>query len=286
MSKVKKFFLHAGLAAAYLALFLLVQVWISSLFSFGCTVAYLFSTGGEILMPTLTETVTQLCLSMLDVIMLLCYTATVPMLFALLAAQQGGLRGVPRAAGLARPRRLEMLWTPLLLGAGCFFAVTAGMSLIPEDAPLMQQYIEASSSLSTGRYPLLSALVTVIGAPIVEEILFRGMIYSNLKKIMPLWLALLVQALLFGLVHGQLLWTAFTFALGLVLGVTADYFDSVWPAILVHLAFNACNYLPIALDLDASGMVVMLLCSLLLVCVLLLVMQLFRNQRQRTGTPA
>ena len=213
MGKVKKFFLHAGLAASYLALFLFIQLWISGLFSFGCTFSVLSSTGGDILMPSLMDSVTQLCLELMDVMMLLCYLATLPVFYALALAQRGP-RGALRLAGISRPRNLEMLWAPLLLGAGCYFAVTGAMSLIPEDAPLMQQYIEASSSLSAGRYPLLSILVTVIGAPIVEEIAFRGLIYSNLKKIMPLWVALLIQALLFGLVHGQLIWTAFTFVLG------------------------------------------------------------------------
>lgn len=284
MGKVKKFFLHAGLAASYLALFLFIQLWISGLFSFGCTFSVLSSTGGDILMPSLMDSVTQLCLELMDVIMLLCYLATLPVFYALALAQRGP-RGALRMAGISRPRNLEMLWAPLLLGAGCYFAVTGAMSLIPEDAPLMQQYIEAASSLSAGRYPLLSILVTVIGAPIVEEIAFRGLIYSNLKKIMPLWAALLIQALLFGLVHGQLIWTAFTFALGLVLGLTADYFDSIWPAILLHLAFNGCNYLPIALELDATGTVVLLFSSLLVVGVVLLAMLLYQRQQARGRGP-
>ena len=72
----------------------------------------------------------------------------------------------------------------MLLGLAAYFAVSAGLSLIPPETPLMEEYIEASSSLTAGRYPFVEILATVLGAPILEEIVFRGLIYGNFKKAM------------------------------------------------------------------------------------------------------
>ncbi|MGI5883943.1 MAG: CPBP family intramembrane glutamic endopeptidase [Candidatus Spyradocola sp.] len=277
---MKRFWKHTGLALLYLALFLLVQMWAGGMFAIGGVFSALLDSAGR-LTPFLYDSVMVHFADMMDVVMLLCYVATFGVLYALLIAQQG-TRGVLPAMGLRRPRSPEMLWAPMLLGLAAFFAVSAGMSLIPPETPVMQEYIEAASSLSYGRYPWADILATVIGAPLVEEIVFRGLIYGNLKKAMPVWVALLVQALLFGFVHGQLLWSAFTFLLGLALGLTADYFDSIWPAVLLHLCFNAGNYLPLFLELDGTGTVVLFLASLLVVATVFLVLVLYRRQNELT----
>ena len=50
---------------------------------------------------------------------------------------------------------------------------------------------------------LLALLVTAVAAPICEEIVFRGMLFRLLRRRTPLWAAVLLSALTFGLAHAS-----------------------------------------------------------------------------------
>ena len=276
--KAKKFFVNVGWAALYLALFFIVSSWASTVFMVGDAMARTLSADGNVADTTdLINTVVYDVYDMTDILQLMMYVTLLGMFAALLIAQQE--KSLPRAVGLQMPRRRAMLWAPPLVGFALYFATTAAFALVPEDAPLMQEYIQATQSLEMGAYEIPKFIMTVIGAPIVEEILFRGLIYKHLKRAMPVWLALVIQAVLFGAVHGQLLWAIFAFVLAIALSLTRDYFDSLWPCIAIHLCFNGANYLPIG-EMSASTGLIVLLASLFAAAVLLLVQALYvRTQK-------
>ena len=73
-------------------------------------------------------------------------------------------------------------------------------------------------------------------APIVEELLFRGLI---LRTLMPYGkkFAILTSAVLFGIYHGNLVQSPFAFAVGLVLGYTAVEYSIGW-AMVLHMFNN------------------------------------------------
>jgi len=83
----------------------------------------------------------------------------------------------------------------------------------------------------------LSALV-VIGAPLVEEIYFRGVLMGALKRLGSA-IAVLVSAVAFAFVHfGQLLAMPAFVVLGVVLGLLALGRKRLGPAIVTHATFN------------------------------------------------
>lgn len=84
----------------------------------------------------------------------------------------------------------------------------------------------------------LSALV-VIGAPLVEEIFFRGVLMGALKRFGAA-ISVLVSAVAFAFVHfGQLLAMPAFVALGVVLGLLALARRRLGAAIVTHATFNA-----------------------------------------------
>lgn len=107
--------------------------------------------------------------------------------------------------------------------------------ILPQD--LTEQYSELIEQLIGGNI-WLSLFVTVILAPLAEELLFRGVTMKKAQKIMPFMAANVLQALLFGIYHMNWIQGVYAFALGLVLGYTAEYFHSVWAAILLHACVN------------------------------------------------
>lgn len=93
------------------------------------------------------------------------------------------------------------------------------------------------------RYELILAFVTlVIVAPLAEEILFRGYLYGKLRKYLPIWAAVLLTSVLFGVVHGQWNVAVDVFALSLVLCSLREITGSIWAGVLLHLLKNSVAY--------------------------------------------
>jgi membrane protease YdiL (CAAX protease family) len=81
-------------------------------------------------------------------------------------------------------------------------------------------------------------LMTVVFAPVLEELLFRGIILKGMLNMkMNPTKAIVVSALIFGLIHGNPWQTTGAFFLGLVLGWVYQKTQSLIIPILLH-AFN------------------------------------------------
>lgn len=74
------------------------------------------------------------------------------------------------------------------------------------------------------------------GAPIAEEILFRGLLLRSMEPYGKKF-AIFASALLFGLYHGNIIQIPFAFGVGLVLGYVTVEYNMVW-AIVLHMFNN------------------------------------------------
>lgn len=116
------------------------------------------------------------------------------------------------------------------------------LALLPIPEALMDAYNEAAAGLD--KPGLISALSTMIFAPIAEEVIFRGLVYTRLRRAIPAALACVLSSLLFGVLHGQLLWIAYAFVMGVVLTIVFERTGTLWANIIVHITFNlAGSYL-------------------------------------------
>ena len=130
----------------------------------------------------------------------------------------------------------------LILG----IAVTFVCHLFPSKPPLDLSHLK----------PWMTALYFSFGAPIQEEVIFRGLIQSMLvrrwTKKFPvsggsLSRAVVFTAMLFGIIHLEVgaLVAVCAVILGLVAGELRGRSGSLLPAIIVHALFNAADaYLP------------------------------------------
>ena len=123
------------------------------------------------------------------------------------------------------------------LGAALNVFVTFAMAIIPFPVEWINSYVESSSMLADANV-VISIIVTVISAPIVEEITFRGFMYGQLKGGMPMFAAMLISSWVFGMVHGDLIWFMYAFLLGIVLTYIAEKCGALTAPIIVHMAFN------------------------------------------------
>jgi membrane protease YdiL (CAAX protease family) len=83
------------------------------------------------------------------------------------------------------------------------------------------------------------AAVVVIGAPIVEELVYRGLLQRSLGARIGRSLALVAVALLFALIHFSPVEIPGLFLAGLAFGAGAAWTGRIGPGLVTHLAFNA-----------------------------------------------
>lgn len=95
----------------------------------------------------------------------------------------------------------------------------------------------------------------IIVAPLIEELLFRGIIYQRFKsafayvahsaglKKYPQIMAALFSAAIFGFLHGNLLQGIYAFLLGMILAFIMEKYQSLLPCILFHMSANLISVL-------------------------------------------
>lgn len=82
---------------------------------------------------------------------------------------------------------------------------------------------------------LFNVLSSVILAPVVEELLFRGVLFNRLNEKMSLILAMLISSLLFGLFHGL---GVAQFVFGLCMCVVYLKTRNIMVPIIIHIMNN------------------------------------------------
>ncbi|RZT86186.1 hypothetical protein EV383_3076 [Pseudonocardia sediminis] len=77
--------------------------------------------------------------------------------------------------------------------------------------------------------------------PIAEELLFRGIGYSGLRRY-GVWVALIVSSLVFGLAHGINVVLPAAVCLGAINAFLYERSGSIWPSVLSHGVHNALGF--------------------------------------------
>lgn len=88
----------------------------------------------------------------------------------------------------------------------------------------------------------LSFVASVLVAPVVEEIMFRGTMFPALSRRMPIWIAAIISSLGFAILHGQMNVGIYTFLLGLLLCWLYRKSDSIIPGMFLHFLNNAVAF--------------------------------------------
>lgn len=140
-------------------------------------------------------------------------------------------------------------WAELGLAAAGYIASSIAAALVIYIVSLVMPGFDADQTQDVGfsnlvfRYEYIVAFITlVIIAPFVEEIFFRGYLYSRLKKYLPTWVAIIMVSALFGIAHGQLNVAIMTFVMGIFLCLLRDLTGSLWPAITMHMIRNGVAF--------------------------------------------
>ena len=188
-----------------------------------------------------------------------------PSLGALAAGEAAlwlGLLGAPLVASrrkgtgdLSQDFGFSFRWTDA--AAGLPIGVVCQLLLVPLIYLPLQQFVSKHdleapvrrvTNSAHGAGFIALAIVVVVGAPVVEELFFRGLVLRSLqRRFGDVW-AVVGSAMLFGVAHFEPLQLPALVGLGVVLGVMAVYNKRLGPSIFAHAGFNLVTMIALALQ--------------------------------------
>lgn len=142
-------------------------------------------------------------------------------------------------------RFADLGWGPVIwIGAiGAEIAVAA--IVIALGIPLTGN-TEGMSEISADRTYVVALVITaMIAAPVVEEMVFRGVVMSGLRSRLPMTAVVVVQGLLFGVAHidpvrglGNVGLAFVLSGVGIAFGVSSALLRRLGPSMVAHALFN------------------------------------------------
>lgn len=155
-------------------------------------------------------------------------------------------------------------WTVVWVGlvVGLVTAVVAytlnavAAFLVGAEDPVEQQLLQ--DALTGGATLVIVALLAVVLAPVVEEVLFRGVLFRSLIDRGGVWIAAILSSALFAVVHVEVVVSqpvalVGLFSAGMVWAIGYRIVGNLWVPIIAHAVFNAIS-LSLALLVDRLGL--------------------------------
>lgn len=105
------------------------------------------------------------------------------------------------------------------------------------------------SEVSTYGGLFISMLITVVGAPIMEELFFRAIIFKRISRKLNIYIGIVISSLVFGLLHIELAVIG-AFIFGLACCILYIKYKNILIPMTVHFFNNLIAFLP-QLDINA-----------------------------------
>ncbi|MDP4143053.1 MAG: type II CAAX endopeptidase family protein [Bacillota bacterium] len=102
-------------------------------------------------------------------------------------------------------------------------------------------YDETAKILGSSMNTVLGIIIITLLIPMFEEILFRGLVMSEIEKNIRISLTVVIQGVLFGVYHLNLLQGLYAGILGILLGYLCISTNSIFTSMAGHITFNICG---------------------------------------------
>lgn len=114
-----------------------------------------------------------------------------------------------------------------------------------ENTELLKAAQDLMENAFSGVGILVIFIVAVVGAPIVEELLFRGVLFEEIRDECSLKMTIFLTALVFGIYHFNIIQTPNTFFMGIVLAYVYYKTGTIRAPIIIHATNNILATIPI-----------------------------------------
>ncbi|MCL2655423.1 MAG: CPBP family intramembrane metalloprotease [Coriobacteriia bacterium] len=208
----------------------------------------------------LTQVLMRRYLGSVGWILIISDIATVLVFLAIVKGRHASFRAT---VGLRRFKPL-LIVALLMLGGGLSLILNSGEQILTALLPVANSSSVLDLTFNQLFTSIPGVLSIVVLAPIAEEIAFRGMVLGTLREKLALPVAFIMQAVIFGVIHGNLSQGVMAIGLGCLLAWVYLRSGSIICSMLVHFSFNGTTAL-IALVTGSAGAGPLLLWALLLV---------------------
>lgn len=125
-------------------------------------------------------------------------------------------------------------------------------------------------------------LAIVIVGPIVEEILYRGIIFSSFENVTGIsWLPVIITGVMFGVWHGSFIQGVYTAIVGIILTYYMKKCRSLVYVAIAHGVNNLSGTLPPSLDTDFNNMLLNVMAYVCILPMLVILYHLHRKSKNR-----
>ncbi len=251
---MKNAFKSLGKAAVYFFVYFFIQIFVSIVFSTGLSVKMTMEKidAGEVIDTV--EMTERLEAEIMNSAMLMTFLAGILVLFVFWIIFCIRKKKFMNEVCIY-PIPIKSI-VPIIFMAGCFNVITSVIiSIFPWPQAWMESYAQSSSAVDSS---LSAWLTAVVMAPVLEEIVFRGLVYTRLKEGLPRVMAAIMTSLLFGVVHGTIIWAIYTFIFSMILIWIFEKFQSLTAGILLHLGYNLSG-MALSLIPEEAGFLILVL---------------------------
>ncbi len=109
---------------------------------------------------------------------------------------------------------------------------------LEHNAPLAENYSELMQGFMGDGVTLIMVIFIGVITPIMEEVVYRGLIMTVCNLFLPFFVGNIIQALIFGYSHGNIVQSAYAFLLGLLIGGMIKITGSFFYGIFLHMGVN------------------------------------------------
>jgi membrane protease YdiL (CAAX protease family) len=125
--------------------------------------------------------------------------------------------------------KIETNKLPFVILTGCCLSATSiGIMYLCGIMPPANPYDKSIYTL------IIGFITSCFGAPIIEELFFRGIIFKNLLKRYPFWISSVYSSVLFAIVHVSLTKFISLFITGIVLCWLLNRYKKIIYCIIIH----------------------------------------------------
>ncbi len=163
-----------------------------------------------------------------------------------------------------------------VLGIGCqLFFSGVMIFLTPFFVEIFTDYSEVLQTLTSGNSFVV--LIMSLIAPITEELIFRGVILHMANRYVSFLGANILQAILFGIYHENVVQGVYAALLGFLLGMMYRKFKSIFAPILLHTFINMSSFLLYLFPENTSSYLVIVAAGMISITIALHFIKPFRT---------
>ena len=128
------------------------------------------------------------------------------------------------------------------------YVLNVVLNMLPKVA---DEYLAIQDTLI--RFDFKRIFTVCVFAPVLEETVFRLLILRLGARFIPFWIMNVIQAVLFGIYHGNWVQGIYAFIIGMLFGYIMHVCEWLAASVIVHMAVNTCGYVMQVVPLYQEG---------------------------------